>query len=66
MRERFFTQEKITALLLSCLFSVLVWFITNMFIIDISLFQYLFIEILLLLLNPLYTFVQRKLAIPQE
>jgi hypothetical protein len=65
MRERF-TPEKITNLLLSCLFSVLVWFITDMFIIDISLFQYLFIEILLLLLNPLYTFVQRKLAIPQE
>lgn len=66
MRERFFTSEKIAALLLSCLFSVFTWFITDMLIIDISLLQYIFIEILLLLLNPLYIFVQRKLAIPQE
>ena len=66
MRERFFTPEKIAGLFLSCLFSVVTWFITNMFIIDISLLQYIFIEILLLLLNPLYIFVQRKLAIPQE
>jgi hypothetical protein len=61
----FFTKEKLLALIVSIFFSILTWFITNALIIEIALWQYFFIEILLLLLNYFYTFVMQKLHLPR-
>jgi hypothetical protein len=61
----FLTKERALALLVSIFFSILTWFITNALIIKIELWQYFFIELLLLLLNYFYTFVMQKLQLPR-
>lgn len=65
MIKRLFTKEGMLAMSVSIFFSILTWFITNTFIIDISLGQYFCIEIILLLLNYFYTFVMQKLQLPR-
>jgi hypothetical protein len=65
MIRRLFTKEGMLAMSVSIFFSILTWFITNKFIIDISLGQYFCIEIILLLLNYFYTFVMQKLQLPR-
>jgi len=65
MIKRLFTREGMLAMIVSIFFSILTWFITNTFIIDISLGQYFFIELILLLLNYFYTFVMQKLQLPR-
>jgi len=65
MIRRLFTREGMLAMSVSIFFSILTWFITNKFIVDISLGQYFCIEIILLLLNYFYTFVMQKLQLPR-
>jgi hypothetical protein len=61
----FFTKEKALSLIVSIFFSVLSWFITNTLIIEIALWQYFLIELLLLFLSYFYKFVVQKLQIPR-
>lgn len=65
MIKNFFTKKKILAFTVSIFFSILTWFITNALIIKIELWQYFFIEVLLLFLNYFYTFVVVKLELPR-
>lgn len=65
MIRRLFTREGMLAMFVSIFFSILTWFITNEFIINIGLGQYFCIEIILLLLNYFYKFVMQKLQLPR-
>jgi ABC-type Co2+ transport system permease subunit len=58
-------KEKILPTIVSIFFTVLSWFIINALIIEIELWRYVFIELLLLLLSYFYIFVMQKLHLPR-
>jgi hypothetical protein len=57
--------KKLLPGIVSIFFTVLSWFIINALIIEIELWRYVFIELLLLLLSYFYTFVVQKLHVPR-
>jgi len=56
-------EKVIHSLLLGCLFTFTNWFLVNKFIIEISFWKYIFIEIILVISLKLYTFTKLKLRL---
>lgn len=57
-------REKIIhGILLSSLFSVLNWLIIDKFIINLSIYKYIFIELILVISIKFYTFTKLKLKL---
>lgn len=62
------TQEfskSVLSSIVSIFFTVVSWFIINALIIEIELWRYFLIELLLLFLGNFYTFVMQKLQLPR-
>jgi hypothetical protein len=57
-------REKIMhSLILGCLFTFINWILVDRFIINLSFWKYVFIEIILVISLKLYTFVKLKLGL---
>jgi hypothetical protein len=56
------TKEKMLhSFIISCLFSLLSWFIINRFITKVSFWQYFFIEFILIISLKLFNFTKHRL-----
>jgi hypothetical protein len=65
MINQLLIKEKILSIIVNIFFTVASWFLINILIIKIELWQYFLIELLLLLLDYFYIFVSRKLQLPR-
>jgi len=60
------TEKAIAKLLTSILLSIICYLIIDRFIMNVSIFQYLIIEFLLVLAHTFYKFVNRWITIQQR
>jgi uncharacterized membrane protein len=60
------TNKQLILILTSIILSVTAWLIINSIIVEVSFFQYLFIEFLLLLFRGIFKFVNHSLPVQAD